>query len=215
MRAFHRLTREHAIPALPLLGADKIEFRDGSLYIEGSRVPLAGNGRFLVDYAHPDIYYDQMHPVSRLYKAIREGNPPSQPKDAVIIFLTQMTTGEAKHTTTPFGRVPMAFSQLAALNSALTGHWIARFSSGWLAVLLFGALLVAKARRKNWARLVFAACFLIGLLFAVLLLPVQFRHAPLFAWVSIVQNALSAVGVSFLFRHEATRWYRAAHGAAA
>ena len=84
-----------------------------------------------------------------------------------------------------------------------------------VAVVVFGALLVAMARRKNWARLVFAACFLIGLLFAVLLLPVQFRHAPLFAWVSIVQNALSAVGVSFLFRHEATRWYRAAHGAAA
>ena len=71
------------------------------------------------------------------------------------------------------------------------------------------------ARRKNWARLVFAACFLIGLLFAALLLPVQFRQAPLFAWVSIVQNLLSAVGVAFLFRHDATQWYRAPGGAAA
>jgi len=84
-----------------------------------------------------------------------------------------------------------------------------------VAVLVSGALLVAMARRKNWARLVFAACFLIGLLFAALLLPVQFRQAPLFAWVSIVQNLLSAVGVAFLFRHDATQWYRAPGGAAA
>ena len=84
-----------------------------------------------------------------------------------------------------------------------------------VAVLVVGALLVAIARRQNWARLVFAGFFLIGLLFAVILLPVQFRQAPLFAWVSIVQNVLFAAGVTLLFRQEATRWYRAPDGAAA
>ena len=84
-----------------------------------------------------------------------------------------------------------------------------------VAVVVFGALLLAIARRKNWARLVFAACFLVGLLFAVALLPVQFRQAPLFAWVSIVQNVLFAFGVGLLFRRDAREWYRVPARAAA
>ena len=81
-----------------------------------------------------------------------------------------------------------------------------------VSVLVFGALLLGIARRKNWARLVLAACFLLGLAFALLLLPVQLRQAPLFASVSIAQNALFAVGVGLLFRRQATDWYRSPGG---
>ncbi len=139
LRAFYRLTPRHAAPALGLYAAKELAFRNGKLFADGVGVPLDSDGRFLVDYASPESYLAEIHPISRLVESIRSGHPPSQPPGSVILFLTQFTTGETKTIGTPFGRQAAALSLMATVNSVLTGGWLTRAPGAFLFILLFGA----------------------------------------------------------------------------
>jgi len=76
-----------------------------------------------------------------------------------------------------------------------------------VAFLLVGALLVAIARRQNWARIAFAVFAAITVALNAMLLPIQIDQDRLVAASTVVQSVLQIIGVLLLFRPTAARWY--------
>jgi len=76
-----------------------------------------------------------------------------------------------------------------------------------VALVVFGALLVAAAMQKNWARVALTVLVAIGVAFNAMLIPIQLDQDRLIAASTVVQSILQALGVLLLFRQSARRWY--------
>ena len=76
-----------------------------------------------------------------------------------------------------------------------------------VALLVFGALLVAGARRKNWARIALIVLVAVGVAFNAMLIPIQFDQDRLIAASTVVQTVLQLIAVLLLFRQSSVRWF--------
>lgn len=76
-----------------------------------------------------------------------------------------------------------------------------------VALLVFGSLLVAAARQMKWARIALTVLVAIGVAFNAMLIPIQLDQDRLIAASTVLQSVLQALGVLFLFRQSAVRWY--------
>jgi hypothetical protein len=76
-----------------------------------------------------------------------------------------------------------------------------------VAGLIIGTLILAVARRRNWARLTIAVLTIVGLFPNAVLLPIQLRDYPLVGASTIAQTVLQLIGVALLFTRDARSWY--------
>src|SRR5580765_8440068 len=74
-----------------------------------------------------------------------------------------------------------------------------------VALLAVGALLVAVAQRRNWARITVTVLTAIGVAFNAMLVPIQLDQDRLVAASTVVQCVLQAIGVLLLWRQSAVR----------
>ncbi len=79
-------------------------------------------------------------------------------------------------------------------------------------ILIYGCLLYAIARRRNWARLVFAFLYVVAMPFAVMMMLRNDANLAGIA-VTICLIALQGAGLVSLFLPTAAAWYH--HGGAA
>lgn len=140
VKAFHRLDREHALAAAPFWLARKRELRDGTLRLDERAVPMNGRGEVIVNLAVPAAYYDRMRAIGPALKAIREGQVPELPRDAVVVVLPRMATTNTYYAPTAFGSLPGSLLMVAVANSVLTGEWPRELPGAWLWVLFAGLL---------------------------------------------------------------------------
>ena len=77
------------------------------------------------------------------------------------------------------------------------------------ALLMTGSLLIAAARRRNWARIALVLLVAIGIAFNTMSLPIELDQDRLAATSSVVQSVLQACGVILLLRQGSVRWYSA------
>ena len=75
------------------------------------------------------------------------------------------------------------------------------------ALLVTGSLLVAAARRRNWARIALVLLVAVGIAFNTMSLPIELDQDRLLATSSVVQSVLQACGVILLLRRSSVRWY--------
>jgi hypothetical protein len=81
----------------------------------------------------------------------------------------------------------------------------------WVALatcVIVGSLIVAVARRHNWARWALLSLTLVALFMTSPLLKVQLTFGVLVPVATVVQLALEVMGFVLLFRPAAGRWYR-------
>ena len=79
---------------------------------------------------------------------------------------------------------------------------------------IYGGLLYAIARRRNWARLIFACLYAIALPFSVIAM-LHFMHAVTrTVMVSVVLTLLQGAGLVCLFLPQAAAWYHGRDAAA-
>jgi hypothetical protein len=79
---------------------------------------------------------------------------------------------------------------------------------------IYGGLLYGIARRRNWARLIFASLFAVALPFSVLAMTQYARNAPRSIAVSVVLTFLQGTGLVCLFLPSAAAWYHGRDAAA-
>ena len=98
---------------------------------------------------------------------------------------------------------------------ATTAHdlWRSRFDAvSLLWFVLWGGLLFLIFRRRNWARMVYAATVVIFLPLALVTLFPYFRSKPFEAGFVLVMTLIEVFGLVCLFRRSSSEWFR--HAAA-
>lgn len=73
---------------------------------------------------------------------------------------------------------------------------------------VIGFFVVKIGQGKNWARVVFLVLFVLGIVVAILTWRSEFAHSRLLGILSIVQAALQATALYFIFTSPGKEWYR-------
>jgi len=101
---------------------------------------------------------------------------------------------------------------LALLTDLLASLWPRAHTTGGIGqaattFLIFGCLLYAIGRRRNWARLVFSFLYIVGVFFALTMMG-RFRAAGTIAAVfTVCLIVVQGAGLVCLFLPSASAWY--------
>lgn len=79
-----------------------------------------------------------------------------------------------------------------------------------LTFAFIGFFVVKIGQGKNWARVVFLVIFVVGIVPAIFVWRSEFAHSRLLGILSIVQAALQATALYFIFTSPGKEWYRKA-----
>lgn len=77
-----------------------------------------------------------------------------------------------------------------------------------LTFALIGFFVVKIGQGKNWARIVFVVIFVLGVVPAIFTWRSEFARSPLLGILSIVQDALQATALYFIFTSPGKEWFR-------
>lgn len=141
VRALYRLSESEAIPSATLFTGRPPYFDRGQLFIGGIPVPLDAKGELVINVSHPSTYAKQTYALASVIKRVKKGEAVTTlPKDAVVVILPGMYTGDTDMAQTPFGIMPGGYLMTAMISSVLSGKWITVMRGGWLLILLGGIL---------------------------------------------------------------------------
>lgn len=149
-----------------LHAAGSLRIEQGQLELDGFRVPVNLNGRLPINLLSFEDSSARTRSLSDVLARSRDGRSVDavNPGDVVVI-LTDLHTGAVSFEETAIGRTPLAFINLAVINSVLTGNWL--LSSGGVVPLtvlfcFFGAFLARALARLNAITILFLSALVIG-----------------------------------------------------
>ena len=93
-------------------------------------------------------------------------------------------------------------------------NFVGRGSAAFTAFIMIftfaviGFVVVKIGQGKNWARVIFLVVFVVGIVTAFLTLRSEFAQSRLLGILSIVQAALQATALYFIFTSPGKEWYR-------
>ena len=133
---------DKSIPHISLYAADKLEYTESRLMIDGNQVPLDKNGNIQINYRPISEFYKQAKSLKFPMERARSGIEEKfiSPGDTILILLNFYTGNTDFHETAPFGQIPGALLIATVISDIKSNTWIHRIDHSWFFIIVFGLL---------------------------------------------------------------------------